>query len=433
MHLRPFEIGLIAAFGIMGIAGLFFLSVFKATPSDKEKLYGENISIWGTLDQGVMSQYLIELIKQDAALKAVTYTEIDPRKFDNELVNAIAEGRSPDLVILPHSLLVTYQPKLYAISFDVLSERTFRDTYIDGADIFMRSDGIYGLPFAVDPLVMYWNKDLFSGSGIATPPKTWETLTSQTVPALVRTDESNEITQSAISFGEYSNVKYAKDIVSMLMLQSGNTIVAENAGQYSVVLNRSENAMVSPGEAALSFYTQFVNPTKNLYTWNRSQSLDRTEFLQGTLAMYFGRGSERKLLERDNPNLNFDVAVVPQGSGVTTKRDYGEFYAFAIPRASKNISGAYAVASVLGKASNVEQCISAYDFAPVQRALYTGVVNDPFRDILYQSALISHGWLDPAPQESTHVFRNMIERVSSESGRAQGALMDAAYQLEALF
>jgi hypothetical protein len=100
------------------------------------------------------------------------------------------------------------------------------------------------------------------------------------------------------------------------------------------------------------------------------QRVDRAEFLEGKLALYFGMGSERESLERDNANLNFDVTTVPQGSGATIQRNYGDFYALAIPRASKNTSGAYAVA-------RYHECTSAqakefaqmFDFAPVQRVI----------------------------------------------------------------
>ncbi len=62
------------------------------------------------------------------------------------------------------------------------------------------------------------------------------------------------------------------------------------------------------------FYTRFARPDNTLYSWNRSFSSDRDRFVSGDLALYFGYGSEGKELERLNPNLNFDIAEVPQGA-----------------------------------------------------------------------------------------------------------------------
>jgi len=181
---------------------------------------------------------------------------------------------------------VTYRSKLLAIPFDTLNERTFRETYIDGAEIFIRSDGTYGLPLAVDPLLMYWNRDIFSSSGIALPPKTWETLVSQTTRSINRVDDWLNFSQSTIAFGEYGNVTHAKSILSMLLLQTGNNIVTESKdGQYKVVLDRGTGESLPSGNAVLSFYIQFAHPSSDAYSWNRSKGMDRAEFLEGKLAL----------------------------------------------------------------------------------------------------------------------------------------------------
>ncbi len=432
MHIRPFEIALIGIFAIMGLIGLFYLANYEPEATDEQLLYGTSVSIWGTFDEQVIEEVLFELSQTNEALEVVTYTQIDPRTFDNDVVNAIAEGRSPDLLLMPHTLLVSYRSKLQPISFETIPERTFRDSYIDGAEVFMLKDGTYGIPFAVDPLVMYWNRDIFSSSGLPTPPKTWESLVSQ-VPSLVRVSDELALTQSAIALGEYANIRNAKEILSMLFLQAGTDIVEEGEGGYRVTFGENTSAGLNPGDAVLNFYTQFAIPNRELYSWNRSKRLDRTEFLNGTLAMYFGKGSERTALERENSNLNFDIAVIPQGSGVTAKRNYGDFYAFMIPRATDNIQGAYAVATLLGSPLVAEKLVDGYSLAPVHRALYTGAVQDPFKAVTYESALIARGWLDPLPRESSGIFQRMVEGVTGGSTRLKNVIIDAVQELESLF
>ncbi len=434
MNIRPFEIILIAVFAVSALGGLFYFRYYTPELDPTETLYGDSVEVWGTLDKLRMDSYFFKLSRIDSAFNAVHYKQIDKRAFQNELLNAIADGKSPDLVILPHELLVTYRSKLLAIPFDTLNERTFRETYIDGAEIFIRSDGTYGLPLAVDPLLMYWNRDIFSSSGIALPPKTWETLVSQTTRSINRVDDWLNFSQSTIAFGEYGNVTHAKSILSMLLLQTGNNIVTESKdGQYKVVLDRGTGESLPSGNAVLSFYIQFAHPSSDAYSWNRSKGMDRAEFLEGKLALYFGMGSERESLERDNANLNFDVTTVPQGSGITIQRNYGDFYALSIPRASKNANGAYAVARYLSDATQAKEFAEMFDFAPVQRALYSESTTDPFKSVLYQSALISYGWLDPDPQQSTRIFQAMVEDTLANQTKIEGTLTDARYNLESLF
>lgn len=434
MNIRPFEIVLIAFFSIAAIVGLFYVSNLEADPAQEEKIYGDSVSIWGTLDERIMNDFLVNLTQGNRALLAVKYTQIDVRTFDTTLLSAIAEGKSPDLIIVPNSLLVSYRAKLQPISYEVFPERNFKDTYIDGAEVFTLNDGIYGIPFAVNPLVLYWNRDIFSSSGLSEPPKTWETLVAETTKAIVRGDSNLNISQSAVAFGEYVNVVHAKDILAMLFMQAGSNLVTEGDTGYVVNLNKENSGSgLSAGDAVLSFYTQFAIPGRDLYSWNRSKGLDRAEFLNGTLAMYFGKGSEKKALERENPNLNFDAAPVPQGSGATVKRNYGDFYAFSIPRAAKNPNGAYGVALLLGNPVNAKSLYEAFGFAPVHRALYPGNTGDPFRSVLNQSGLIARGWLDPSPGRSGQVFQGMIEEVTSGRSRLENVILDAGRRLEALF
>ncbi len=433
MKLRPFEIGLIIAFAILALVGLFFLANPPSSDTSETNPYGDTVIIWGTFSKQTFEQTKYEIVKTDKAFQSVEYVEKDPRTFESDFLNAVAQSKAPDLIILPHELLVTLRPLLYPISYETIPVRTFKDSYIDGAEIFMRSDGIYGIPFAVDPLVMYWNRDIFSSAGLSTPPRTWELLISQTTPAIVHKDQKLAITQSAVAFGEYVNVKHAKEILSMLFLQAGTTIVEESGNSYVITLSQNIQNGIPPGEAALSFYTQFVSPSGASYSWNRSQVLDRDQFLAGTLAMYFGPGSELAQIERENPNLNYDIAPVPQGGEATTLRNYGAFYAFAIPRASHDIRSAYTAATTLGSADNSNKLATSFGLAPVYRSTISAGTSDPYRNILYQSALISRGWLDPAPKESGDIFRTMVEDMTSGRSRGKGVLSDVGSKLKLLF
>lgn len=434
MNLRPFEIVLIGFFTLCAIVALIYVSVRDPDQRVEEKKFGDSVSIWGPFDSEIFNKILVDFTRVDKSFSAVSYTEIDESSFSTELLSAIAEGRGPDLIIMPHSLLVSYRGKLKSISYEDFPQRSFRDAYIDGSEIFMLRDGVYGIPFAVDPLVMYWNRDLFSSGGLANPPRTWETLVNETVPALTRSNEKLEITQSAISFGEYSNVQYAKHVLSMLFLQSGVSFVNETEYGYDIAFNRSQSeAALPPAHAVLAFYSQFVSPTSVTYTWNRALPLDRRQFLGGKLAMFIAPGSEYRILTQENPNLNFDVTTVPQGNGATVFRTYGEFYAFAIPRASQNPVGAYNAAIAMGAPEMAQQIARAFSLAPVHRSLLQASSNDPYEKIIFSAALTARGWLDPSPGRSALVFKEMVEMVSSGRERVEGVIDDTGRKLELLF
>jgi len=288
-NLRPFQIILLGVFGLFGIIGLIFFGFYRGG-SDALPAYAEGVTIWGVLDERVMRSTLSELEIEN--FERVEYIQKSVASFNLELLNAIAEGYAPDLIVLPSSEIVTHRAKLFSFPYESFPERAYRETYVDGADTYLFVDGVYALPFAVDPLVLYWNKDMFASNGLAEPPRTWEALISNVVPALTRVGSDNNISRSAIAFGEYANVLNAKSILSLLFLQSGTTIAEENIqGAYEITLGAREQEGLPPAEAALSFYTQFALPSSASYSWNRTFASDRSAFTGGILGMYFGHGA----------------------------------------------------------------------------------------------------------------------------------------------
>jgi hypothetical protein len=434
LNLRPFEIALIGIFSAVALGALVFVSLFQAKEEDGERPYGDQVIIWGPFSNSTFTQLISDLGTTDKAFQALKYKEVDPRSYEQQLLTAIAEGVSPDLVILPSTLLVSLRSILIPISYQNYPVRTYKDTYIDGAEMFMLSDGLYGIPFAVDPLVVYWNRDIFSSAGISSAPSTWESLVQEVTPAMVRQNQRLELTQSAVALGEYSNVTNAKEIITMLLLQGGSDIVSERAEGYAITINNTIGTGLPPGPAAFSFYTQFASPRSTSYSWNRSQAQDKSKFLGGTLGMYFGLGSEYRALQKGNPNLNFDIAVVPQGSAATTFRNYGTFYAFAIPRAaSKNFQGAYRAALVLAEAPQSNSIIQKLDLGPVHRSIIAQGSNDQYRTVLNRSSLIARGWLDPDPVGSSGVLRSLVEEITSGRANVGEALAGATQRLQLLF
>jgi hypothetical protein len=274
---------------------------------------------------------------------------------------------------------------------------------------------------------------MFSSNGLANPPRTWETLVSSVVPSINEITAQLDIIQSAIAFGEFTNITNAKAIISMLLLQAGSGIVEETERSYVVAFTNAIGGGLPPGDAALSFYTQFSNPSTGNYSWNRALPNDRFQFLGGKLALYFGFGSELRTIRNANPNLNFDVSEVPQGAEATVKRTYGTFYAFTVPRASGNVQGAYLAAQRLGSAAQSARLAESFGLAPVHRSVVAAGSGNRDREILYRSALISRGWLDPDPSASENIFKSMVEDVTSGRERVSTAVSDAVNRLRLAF
>jgi len=353
-----------------------------------------------------------------------------PATFESDLISALANGNGPDLVLLPQGLILKQINKFYVVPFSSYSQRTFMDSFIPEGELFLTSAGIIGFPFSIDPMVMYWNRDMFSNAGIPLPPTTWSQF-FDLAPKLTVKDQSGNITQSAIAFGEAENVTHFKDMVALLSLQAGTPIVAlDSMGTISSAFSARGSQGLVPAEEAVSYFTEFSNPLKTSYSWNRSLPDDKSEFLAGQLAVYFGYASELRSIRAANPNLNFDVALMPQTEG--KKETFGAMDAVAILKASKNIPAAYVAAVTLASQPLQAGWVSASGLPPVRRDMLAPLPGNAYDSIFYQSALISNAWLDPNREETTNVFGSLIDDVTSGKLRVSDAVSQASQQIGSL-
>ncbi len=434
MNIRPFQAGLLGGFGLLALIALFLLNNYSGKADQEKLIYGSSVVIWGTERREHFEDILSEFEKQNQGLEIVTYVQKDARTFDADLVNALAEGNSPDLILMPVTSVVKHRSKLMPIPYETLPVRDFKNAYIDAADILMMSDGTYGLPLVMDPLILYWNRDVYSSNGISQPPATWESLVVNVVPTLTKRDSRRTILQSAVAFGEFQNITNAKPVLLTLMMQSGSSLITESSGSYIVGLNiGTGDESRTPLNASLQFFTDFSNSNSPLYSWNRAQPEDQNAFVSGDLATYFGFSSEIKRIAEKNPNLNFDVAVMPQGSGVTVRRTYAEVSAFVIPRAAKNKIGALGVAQYLTSAAPAQRFATLLDRTPVHRSLLARTDLNQFERVSYESALFARTWLDPDPSRSDDIFSIMVEDVVSSKARSAEAADDAVGRLKLIY
>lgn len=425
--LSTFQIVLTAAFAVAAIAGVIVFATFRGGGGTGE--IGE-VLIWGTLDGAIMESVLSELSVENEDFRAVSYVEKDARTFDDEFVNALAAGTGPDLTFIDQNDILTHRDKIKLIPFESYSERLFKDTFIEEGELYLTETGILGFPFIVDPLVMYWNRDIFATKGISAPPKYWDEFFTL-APKVTERDQSSNILQSLVALGEYRNILHAKDILSTLMMQAGNPIilVREN-GELRAVLDEKLGFSSLPAEAALRFYTEFSNPVKSVYSWNRALPNSRQSFLGGDLAVYFGFASELSLLLDSNPNLNFDVAPFPQSRDAERSVTFGRMQALAITRTSADPSSAFLVATTLTRSDILQKIADRTGLPPVHRDLLRTRPTDAENAIFYDAALIARAWLDPAPALTDGIFQRMIESTISGRARLREAIETADRELQ---
>ncbi len=284
LKMRPFQIIIFAIFGVLALVGLFLFANYSGYGGG-QRVIG-TVTIWGTLPGDDMQQTIGELIKSKKEFGSVRYVEKDAQTFETTLAEAIASGGGPDLVLISQEQLLAQRNKLSVIPYTSLPERKYKDSYLPIFELFLNEEGTYGVPFLLDPLVMYYNRPMLASVGVAQPPTTWEAVTGMSA-LLTRKLSDQTVTKSLIAIGEYDNVTNARAVVSLLLLQSGTTITRNTSNGYraSLIATSANGFGISPAESAMNFYTQFANPSKTVYSWNRAMPESRQAFLAGDLAL----------------------------------------------------------------------------------------------------------------------------------------------------
>ena len=389
---------------------------------------GGTVVVWGTMPQENADYLLDSLRSADKSLQDVSYVEKPAASYESTLLNAMASGASPDLFLVTQEQLGQFSDKIITIPYGTVSQSQFVSSFIDEGQLFLTPQGSLALPFMVDPLVMYWNRDIFGGAGVASPPAYWNDFLTL-APKMYSANSSQNIARSAVALGAWSNVAHAKAVLSTLFMQAGEPITGRNSSGALLPLfgQTPAGAAANPAESALRFYTEFGNPGKTTYSWNRSLPRSDEAFVAGSLGVYFGFASEYRTLGERNPNLRFAVAVMPQLQ-TGNRSTYGKLTALAIPRVSRNVAGAAVVAQKLTSASAAGILAANTGLPPVRRDIALDIAGSSVNDVFAQSALIAGGWVDPSQKETDQAFKTMIESVVSGGNEPAGAVSEAAQE-----
>ncbi len=425
-----FQIIVIFIFIALAIFGILVFS--GAIPIGNNSKPGSqgSLVLWGTVKTDTMVPILTEFNNANQAF-VVKYVQKSKDTFDQDLLEALANGTGPDMLFLPDNLAFHYIDKIVTIPYSSYSLATFKNDFASAGEVFLTAKGILAFPLSIDPLVMYYNRSMFDSNGIVYPPASWDDLTGL-VPKLTEKDQSNKIIKSAVALGHFSNVIHAKDILSALFMQAGNGIVTEKNGTLISALGDIASDPKYDPSLILKFYTNFADPNQSVYSWNKSFPNSNEAFSAENLAIYFGFASELASLVNSNPNQNLAVAPLPQIAGGNFKATASRVTGIAVLSSSKNINTAFMAAGLLSGGNFASEFALANGVAPARRSLLLIKPEDSYSPIFFDSALYAKSWLDPSVADTDNIFRRMIDGVISGNMTVTSAISNANVELNLL-
>jgi ABC-type glycerol-3-phosphate transport system substrate-binding protein len=424
--MTKFQMILMGVFGVFLVGGIIIFATYKGNSQN-----AVTVVVWGTVSQTDFNNIIQKTSLYQSKEFNVQYVEKTEENFDTDFIESLASGDGPDIFMLPSDKILKHRNKIFAIPYNVFTQRQFKDSFIGGTEIYMAPEGTLALPISVDPLVMYWNRSVFTDAKLTEPPKYWDEFYNL-ANLISKKDGSLNILKSAVALGEFANISHAKEIILNLAMQAGTPVIEWRGNNIQSVFAEKFNEPTVPAEAAINFYTEFGNPSKPSYSWNRSLPNSTDYFLSGDLALYFGFASEIGNLQLKNPNLDFDVAAVPISREGGVNVSFANFNALAITKSSKNPNAAFSVISVLSEADGAAAFSKTLNLPPARRDLLGQKPVEAFQSVFYGSAIRAKSWLDPSPSDTDAIFKTMIESITSGRARTGEAVAKTQRELSSL-
>ncbi len=379
----------------------------------------------------------------------INYKKYRFDEYEDELLNALAEDRGPDIFSLHNTWMNEWQPRLMPspavitmpfrevrgsvkkeVYYEIkqISGMTVRKLANDFLDVVSQdmvidteqSDPrapliprVYGVPLSVDTLVLYYNRDILNGAGIPQPAADWVGFQKQ-VESITKLDELGTIIQSAAALGTAENVERSPDILATLMIQNGVRMIDENGiatfDQLPADLPGRERP---PGADALVFYSDFANPLKEAYTWNDKMPNSLDAFASGKTAYFFGYNYHLPVIRQLNKNLNFGIAPFPQIAG-NTPVNFANYWTEVVSAKTEHGNEAWDFLIFATKAEMAQKYLEKTDKPTALRSLINAQLNDEDLFIFASQLPSTVSWYRGTNIDATEdAFRDMIKQMHS--------------------
>lgn len=419
-----------------GVLFVVFITVLLILQNiDKGSPSRATLEFWGVYDDRQSFANVFSAFQRIERGIKINYRQLSYEDYERALIDALAAGAGPDLVMIHHTWLAKHRDKLTPMpdssgpeEAPSLTSTDFQNQFVDVAykDLVFENK-IYAIPLYVDTLAIFYNKDTFNTAQITRPPKDWEEF-NKDVELLTKFDSKGNIVQAGAAIGTSRNVNRSTDILSALFFQNGTTMT--NIGNTSATFTRSVNS-ARVGENALEYYTDFANPKKSVYTWNDSQHYSVDAFIESRVAMMLNYSHQIPVVRGRFERLNFSVAPLPQSSELDAK-NYANYFAVGVSNQSKNKAAAWRFLNFLASKNGSMAYLNQTNRPSARRDIIDMQRNDPQLGVFAVQALSAKSWFQIDNNAVDHIFADMIDDVNLGRADIRSALRAAESKISVL-
>jgi len=406
------------------VSGLALAGFGCRKPAPIKTTTTTSLVIWGLWEGSDTMDPILRAFKDQTGI-TVEYKKIASiSTYEKALLEALASGRGPDVFVINNSWVDAHKDILSPAPAVVIDPVQLQNEFVSVVTKDVVRDGlIYALPTSVDTLALYVNTNIFNANGIAQMPQLWADFQNDVIK-ITKVSRQGVIDQSGAAIGIASNVNRASDILQLLMMQSGLPILDTSRGDKRVDIANSI------GERALTFYTDFANKSKQVYTWDSSQDYSIDAFAEGKTAMMFNYSYQIPIVRAKNPRLQFAIAPMPQIDATSAQATFASYWPYAVSASSKAPGAAWQFVRFLTSQKNADAVNKSEGIPPARRDSIAQYNADPIMGVFAQQSLKAVSWARVDIAATDAIFINMIDSVATGGASVSDVLKQAQDQIQ---
>ncbi|MCD4811120.1 extracellular solute-binding protein [bacterium] len=280
----------------------------NSTNTDTDIQVSTELSYWGLWEPESVMQPIIEKYEALHPEVRIVYSQQSFTNYESRLYTRLQQASTssepaPDIVRIYNSWTPKYYKYLSPLPTSIMDSTTYSEKFYPTAtsDFTAKDGNIYAMPWEIDGLAIFYNKQLLSQAGVAEPPTDWDSFV-ELAKKLTTKNSAGQISQSGLAIGTSRNITHSADILSYLMLLNGADIIDETYTSTNLV---SDSVL-----SATYIYTNFTLGEDPV--WSSELRNDLEMFYAGNLAMMFAPSWRAFDIIQSAPSIEFGIAPLPQ-------------------------------------------------------------------------------------------------------------------------
>jgi ABC-type glycerol-3-phosphate transport system substrate-binding protein len=319
------------------------------TPSESDNgviIEGQvELDYWGLWEPPSVVQPLIDEFEDQNPNIKINYSQQTFSNYESKLFTRLRQATgatepAPDIFRIHNTWTPKYYQYLSPVPAQIMTAEEYQEKFYPTAisDFTAKDGNIYAIPWYLDGLVVFYNKQLLAQEEIQKPPSDWDSF-FELAQDLTQKDASGRILQSGLAIGTSRNINHSAEILAYLFLLEGIEVIDETRTQVTLNTPRVERVFET--------YTDFARGDDAI--WSSTLRTDLEMFFSGDLAMMIAPSWRAFDIIEAAPTIEFDTATLPQLEANPENVYYSTYWGDTVSKASTNPLAAWKFVNFLAQ------------------------------------------------------------------------------------